>query len=103
MQDIIASVNSVTGLMREVSASSAEQSTGIGQVNEAVTQMDEVTQQNAALVEQATRATTGLAQNARTLIQALSLFKLKGQQHGAPASSLATVAKSRGKTMNRAA
>ena len=53
MQDIVASVQRVTDIMGEIAAASAEQADGIEQVNRAVSQMDEVTQQNAALVEEA--------------------------------------------------
>jgi aerotaxis receptor len=88
MQEILAAVNRVTGLMTEISSASVEQSTGIGQVNEAVTQMDEVTQQNAALVEQATVATAGLEQKSTKLMQALAVFKLTRHQKE-PASDAA--------------
>jgi len=77
MKEIIRSVNSVTAIMSEVSAASMEQSTGIGEVNQAVTQMDEVTQKNAELVELSARATAGLDDSARTLMEALAIFKLE--------------------------
>jgi methyl-accepting chemotaxis protein len=51
MQDIVGAVERVTDIIAEISASAAEQSKGIGDVNSAVTQLDEMTQQNAALVE----------------------------------------------------
>ncbi|MDO8877640.1 MAG: methyl-accepting chemotaxis protein [Pseudolabrys sp.] len=79
MQEIIASVNNVTEIIRDISMASVEQSTGIGQVNEAVTQMDEVTQRNAALVQEATVATGSLERQGSKLMQALASFKLKGQ------------------------
>ena len=79
MHEIIASVNNVTGIIRDISMASVEQSTGIGQVNEAVTQMDEVTQRNAALVQEATVATGSLERQGSKLMQALASFKLKGQ------------------------
>lgn len=92
MQDIIASVDKVTGIMGEISAASREQSAGISQVNQAVTQMDEVTQRNAALVEQAAAATTGLSEQAAAVMQALAVFKLKGApgQVAVPAKGSAT-------------
>jgi aerotaxis receptor len=77
MKDIIRSVNSVTSIMGEVSAASVEQSVGIGEVNQAVTQMDEVTQKNAELVELSARATAGLDDSAATLMEALAIFKLE--------------------------
>ena len=77
MKAIIQSVNSVTSIMGEVSAASVEQSVGIGEVNQAVTQMDEATQKNAELVEQSAYATTGLDRSATTLMEALAIFKLE--------------------------
>ena len=64
MDEIVASVKRVTDIMGEISAASQEQSAGIEQVNQAVTQMDEVTQQNAALVEQAAAAAESLQEQA---------------------------------------
>jgi aerotaxis receptor len=84
MKEIIEAVNGVTTIMEQISGSSVEQSGGIGQVNEAVMQMDEVTQQNAALVEQAARATSGLEEQARTLMEALAVFKLKAHRADEP-------------------
>ena len=79
MQDIIASVNNVTDIIKDIAMASVEQSTGISQVNDAVTQMDEVTQRNAALVQQATVATGSLENQGRKLMQALANFKLKSK------------------------
>ncbi|MGN6581570.1 MAG: hypothetical protein ACTHJ1_16530, partial [Bordetella sp.] len=76
-QEIVASVKRVTDIMGEISAASEEQSSGIDQVNLAVTQMDETTQQNAALVEQAAAAAGSLEEQARQLAQAVSVFKLR--------------------------
>ena len=77
MQEIVASVKRVTDIMGEISAASEEQSSGIDQVNLAVNQMDEVTQQNAALVEEAAAAAGSLEEQARQLSQAVSVFKLR--------------------------
>ena len=86
MQEIISSVNSVAGIIKEISTASVEQSTGIAQVNDVITQMDEVTQRNAALVQQAATATGGLKRQGGKLMQALATFKLKGRTRGgAPA------------------
>ena len=85
MQEILAAVNRVTGLISDISSASVEQSTGIGQVNDAVTQIDEVTQQNAALVEQASAATGNLERQGNKLLQALEVFKLK-HKHDEPAA-----------------
>ncbi|MFW3177076.1 methyl-accepting chemotaxis protein [Xanthomonas phaseoli] len=75
MGEIVSSVQSVTDLMGEISAASQEQSAGIEQVNRAVTQMDESTQQNAALVEEATAAARSLEEQAMQLTQAVAVFK----------------------------
>jgi aerotaxis receptor len=77
VRSLIESVNRVTGIMGEISTASHEQSDGIEQVNQAVTQMDGVTQQNASLVEQAAQATSDLNQRAQTLMEALAVFKLR--------------------------
>jgi methyl-accepting chemotaxis protein len=74
MQDIVGSIGSVSALMSEIYAASQEQSAGIEQVNLAITQMDEGTQQNAALVEEASAAAESLRQQAAALVQAVSIF-----------------------------
>ena len=79
MQDIVLSIRRVTDLVAEISAASVEQSTGIEQVNQAITQMDNVTQQNAALVEQAAAAAEALADQARELSGIISIFKTGGE------------------------
>ena len=76
MQEIIRSVQGVSSIMSEIAAASKEQSLGITQVNDAVTQMDEVTQQNAALVEQAAAAAGTLLEQTVQVVQALTVFKL---------------------------
>ena len=81
MRDIIASAQGVSSVMSEIASASREQSSGIAQVNEAVTQMDEVTQQNAALVEQAAAAAAGLQDQTTRVVQALAVFKLDRRQH----------------------
>ncbi|MBB5876298.1 methyl-accepting chemotaxis protein [Xanthomonas sp. 3498] len=77
MAEIVASVQRVTDIMGEIAAASQEQSAGIEQVNQTVTQMDETTQQNAALVEEATAAARSMEQQALGLSQAVALFKLE--------------------------
>jgi methyl-accepting chemotaxis protein len=79
MTEIVESINRVTSIMSEISAASVEQSTGIEQVNQAITQMDEVTQQNAALVEEAAAAAEALEEQASTLAEVVSVFKV-GQE-----------------------
>ncbi len=78
MQEIVASVKRVTDIMGEISAASEEQSSGIDQVNRAVSQMDEVTQQNAALVEEAAAAAGSLQEQAQRLAEAVAVFKING-------------------------
>ncbi len=76
MTEIVNSVGRVTNIMAEITNASNEQSIGIDQVNQAISQMDEVTQQNAALVEEATSATGDLALRAQRLAQTVGVFKL---------------------------
>ena len=74
MTEVTQAVHNVTQIMREISTASAEQSRGIGQVATAVTQMDGVTQQNAALVEEAAAAARSLDEQARMLKEVLATF-----------------------------
>ncbi|MEW6677368.1 MAG: methyl-accepting chemotaxis protein [Pseudomonadota bacterium] len=78
MEEIVEAVKRVTDIMGEISAASMEQSQGIEQVNGAITQMDEMTQQNAALVEEAAAAAESLQDQASSLAQAVSVFKIQG-------------------------
>jgi methyl-accepting chemotaxis protein len=74
MRDVVEAVSGVTAIMNEIAAASREQSEGIGQINQAVAQMDEVTQQNAALVEQAAAASGSLQEQAARLHDAVAIF-----------------------------
>ncbi|HKO86881.1 MAG TPA: methyl-accepting chemotaxis protein, partial [Burkholderiales bacterium] len=76
MEEIVASVKRVADIMAEITAASMEQSSGIEQVNEAITQMDQVTQQNAALVEEAAAAAESMKMQAKGLSEAVRVFKL---------------------------
>jgi methyl-accepting chemotaxis protein len=76
MDEIVSQVQRVSQLIGEISSATAEQSTGIGQVGDAVTQLDQVTQQNAALVEESAAAAESLKQQAATLAEVVSVFKL---------------------------
>jgi methyl-accepting chemotaxis protein len=76
MEEIVRSVREVAALMGQISTASSEQSAGIGQVNLAVADMDRMTQQNAALVEQAAAAAESMEEQSRALAQAVSVFKL---------------------------
>ncbi|KPL49256.1 chemotaxis protein [Xanthomonas axonopodis] len=84
MADIVASVQRVTDIMGEISAASQEQSSGIEQVNQTITQMDETTQQNVALVEEATAAARSMEEQAGHLAEAVSVFKLDDSAAQAP-------------------
>jgi len=77
MGQVIESVSKVSRVMGEISHSTREQSNGIGQVNQAVIQIDDITQQNAALVEQAAAAAGNLADQTRYVSQAIAIFKLQ--------------------------
>ncbi|HFJ9617020.1 TPA: methyl-accepting chemotaxis protein [Stenotrophomonas maltophilia] len=79
MGEIVASVQRVTDIMAEISAASQEQSAGIEQVNQTVVQMDETTQQNAALVEEATAAARAMEDQAAQLADAVAIFRLDNQ------------------------
>ncbi|OEZ87453.1 methyl-accepting chemotaxis protein II [Janthinobacterium sp. HH104] len=83
MQDIVVSVQRVADLMGEIASASQEQSQGIAQVNATVTQMDDATQQNAALVEEAAAAAQSLQDQAGRLAQVVSVFKLEESGHAA--------------------
>ena len=76
MADIVSAIRRVTDLMAEISAASQEQSQGVAQVGEAVTQMDQTTQQNAALVEESAAAAGSLRKQAQDLVQAVAVFQL---------------------------
>jgi len=85
MQEIVSSVKRVTDIMGEITAASEEQSTGIEQVNRAVSQMDETTQQNAALVEEAAAASGALQEQANALLRSVSAFKISNEAGALPA------------------
>ncbi|NMM37038.1 MAG: HAMP domain-containing protein [Glaciimonas sp.] len=84
MSEIVSSVQRVADIMSEITAASQEQSAGIEQVNQAIGQMDEMTQQNAALVEQAAAAAESLQGQAVSLAQAVSVFKLSKKAEAVP-------------------
>ncbi|EJL86988.1 methyl-accepting chemotaxis protein [Herbaspirillum sp. CF444] len=76
MDEVVSSVKRVTDIVGEITAASQEQSVGLDEINRAITQMDEVTQQNAALVEEAAAAAQSLQEQASNLSQTVSVFKL---------------------------
>ena len=77
MGEIVEAVRRVTDIMSEIAAASDEQSRGIQQVSQAVTEMDNVTQQNASLVEEASAAAASLEDQAGKLTQAVAAFRLQ--------------------------
>ncbi|WP_394791570.1 methyl-accepting chemotaxis protein [Rhodoferax sp.] len=89
MTEVVGSIRRVTEIMGEISAASSEQSTGVSQIGEAVTQMDQVNQQNAALVEQMAAAASGLKSQASDLVRVVAVFNLEAET---PALALAASA-----------
>ncbi|CAM3667200.1 HAMP domain-containing protein [Castellaniella denitrificans] len=90
MQDIVDGINRVTDIMGEISAASREQTTGIEEINSAVTQMDDVTRQNASLVEESAAAASSLREQADTLARLVATFTLnQADATGAGASARA--------------
>jgi methyl-accepting chemotaxis protein len=92
LEQIVASVKKVSDIIAEIAAASREQSSGIEQVNKAVMQMDEMTQQNAALVEEATAASQAMAEGAGELNRMMERFTLPGAPAPAAAGAPATAA-----------
>ena len=95
MNEVVDSVRRVTDIMGEITSASSEQSIGIDQVNTAITQMDQVTQQNAALVEEAAAAAASMQEQAERLADVASSFKLDengGRQSLAPPPAARRVA-----------
>ena len=79
MEEIVESTQRVSSIMTEISSASEEQRTGIIQLNQAITSMDETTQQNAALVEEAAASAQSLEDQASNLTQAVGVFKISGR------------------------
>ena len=91
LQQIVSKVAEISGLVSEIAASAQEQSTGLSQVNTAVNQMDQVTQQNAAMVEESTAASHSLASEAQELSALVSHFEI-GQAPAQPQARTASKA-----------
>ena len=85
MTDIVSSVQRVSDIIGEITAAATEQSHGIGEVNTSVLQLDQMTQQNAALVEQSAAAAESLREQAERLAEVVSTFKLSNTDAGGPA------------------
>ncbi|UJB66395.1 HAMP domain-containing protein [Acidovorax sp. YS12] len=82
MEEVVTAIRRVTDIMGEISAASKEQASGVAQVGEAITQMDQTTQQNAALVEQSAAAAASLQTQAGELVNAVAVFTLDAQPTG---------------------
>jgi aerotaxis receptor len=80
MNEVVTKVRSVTQLITTISGATAEQSSGIAQVGQAVSVLDQVTQRNAALVEESAAAAHSLQEQAARLVSAVSVFRLAGPQ-----------------------
>ncbi|MOA34533.1 Methyl-accepting chemotaxis protein III [compost metagenome] len=89
MQEIVQAVQKVADIMDEIAAASQEQSNGIGLVNQAVTQMDQVTQQNTGLVQDSARSASDLVGEAQRLREAVEVFRIVQQQRPAARQSAA--------------
>ncbi len=88
MAEVVNAIKHVTDIMGEISNASSEQAIGVAQVGEAVSQMDQVTQQNAALVEQMAAAASSLRSQADELVQTVAVFRLGSDHVQAPTKSL---------------
>ena len=84
MEQAVQAIGRVTALVSDISAAAAEQSTGMGQIGEAVQHLDQTTQQNAALVEELTAAARSLQDQTAAQVQALTVFRLAGAAHTEP-------------------
>jgi methyl-accepting chemotaxis protein len=83
MDELVQSVRRVASIMTEIAAASHEQSSGIEQINKAITQMDHVVQMNASVVEEATAAATSMANQATALARSVAQFQLSEEPQGA--------------------
>jgi methyl-accepting chemotaxis protein len=93
MERIVAAVQSVTAIMSEISTANHEQEAGIEQINHAIAEMDTVTQQNAALVEEAAAAAEAQQDQAQHLVQLVGVFKLAADRHAVPTASVGSLRK----------
>jgi methyl-accepting chemotaxis protein-1 (serine sensor receptor) len=96
MGEIVGSINRVTDIMAEIMAASQEQSAGIEEVNRAIVQMDQTTQQNASLVEEATAAAQALREEAESLALAVGAFRIDAQAAGVRRTAVPMLAGARG-------
>jgi len=97
LKEIVVAIKKVSDIVAEIAAASREQASGIEQVNRAILQMDQVTQQNAALVEQTAAASQAMGEQARDLQQLMGFFKLDERDAGARIAPAAPALRSEGK------
>src|SRR5690606_5390845 len=100
LTSIVSQIGEISALVSEIAASSSEQATGLSEVNVAVNQMDQVTQKNAAMVEESTAATQKLAEESASLFQLLRQFKLNSDPASEQAHKLRQVTGSRAHAPN---
>ena len=93
MTEVVQAIQRVSDIVGEISSASAEQSSGMGQISQAVNQLDQTTQQNAALVEESAAASQSLQNQATQLLETVAVFKLSAD-HAGSASALASVRRS---------
>ncbi|MDL2357813.1 MAG: hypothetical protein QFF03_21385, partial [Pseudomonadota bacterium] len=96
MNEVVTSVKRVTGIIGEIADASAEQTTGIEQVNQAIAAMDQATRHNASLVAQAAASAASMREHAGSLNRVIGAFAL-GPQHARPSAQIHLVASNRGK------
>ncbi len=97
LEEIVSSVKRVTDIIAEITAASQEQAQGIDQVNKAIMQMDETTQQNAALVEETTSASQSMKDQARELMSQMDVFVVNASEGHAPGRTAVPSARTAGK------
>ena len=86
LTSIVDRVSDISSLVSEIAAGAREQSTGLGEINIAITQLDQVTQQNAAMVEESTTASHALSQDAAQLGDVVAWFRIAGSEQDVPVS-----------------
>jgi methyl-accepting chemotaxis protein len=101
MDDIVARVKQVAGLISDISETAHEQTTGIEQINQAIGQLDDMTQQNSALVEEAAAAAESLNQQADRMVEVVNVFKLGDEIFAQPASAAPARAKAGSASLRR--
>jgi len=102
MGEIVQSIRRVNDIVGEISSASTEQSAGVAQVGDAITQLDQTTQQNAALVEESSAAAESLRLQARQLVQTVAVFTLGNESAAAPAQPPATAVRAERRSPQRA-